>query len=121
MAWWLFDGDWRFGLSCTVAVLVVACPCALGLATPMAVIVGTGRGAEAGILIKDAKVLDVPCGAGRLTPLLKPMASTLVSVDYSPAMLTIHHSVHGQPCSVGSATISSEASLATSLPLMSKA
>lgn len=53
--------------------------------------------------LKNAKVLDVPCGAGRLTPLLKPMASTLVSVDYSPAMLTIHHSVHGEPCSVGSA------------------
>lgn len=47
-----------FSLTCMIAVLVVACPCALGLATPTAVAVGLGRGAELGILIKNAEVIE---------------------------------------------------------------
>src|SRR3989344_2677363 len=47
-----------YGLTCFVGILVIACPCALGLATPTAIIVGVGKGARAGILIKDAATLE---------------------------------------------------------------
>ena len=56
--WWLGTGDPARALEVAVAVLVIACPCALGLATPTALLVGTGRGARLGILIKGADVLE---------------------------------------------------------------
>jgi P-type Cu+ transporter len=60
IAWAAFGPEPRFAHAIvnTVAVLIIACPCALGLATPMAIMVGTGRGAHAGVLIKNAEALE---------------------------------------------------------------
>ncbi|NBN65384.1 heavy metal translocating P-type ATPase [Pannonibacter tanglangensis] len=57
--WWAMAGDVDAALSSAVAVLVIACPCALGLATPTALVAGTGAAARAGILIRDIEALEV--------------------------------------------------------------
>ena len=58
VGWWLATGELSTALAITVSTLVIACPCALGLATPMALLVGTGRGARSGIIIRGTDVLE---------------------------------------------------------------
>ena len=74
--WLLLGADWGFSISCAIAVLVISCPCALGLATPVAIMVGMGRGAEQGILFRNGAALE---HAHRATAIILDKTGTITS------------------------------------------
>jgi Cu+-exporting ATPase len=78
-----------YALINAVAVLIIACPCALGLATPMSVMVGIGRGAQAGVLIRDAESLEV---MEKITTLVVDKTGTLT--EGKPKLVTIEPATH---------------------------
>jgi Cu2+-exporting ATPase len=78
LAWWLLGNDTARALQSAVAVLVIACPCALGLATPTALMVGIGKAAERNILIKDATALET---VRNINALVIDKTGTLTTLD----------------------------------------
>jgi Cu+-exporting ATPase len=83
--WNLLGAGFLFGFTTSIAVVVVACPCALGLATPTAVMVGTGKGAEFGILIKNGEALEV---SSQITTFVFDKTGTLT--EGKPSVTDMH-------------------------------
>jgi Cu+-exporting ATPase len=87
LVWWVWgpQPSFTFALANFIAVLIIACPCALGLATPTAILVGTGKGAELGVLIKGGEALEA---AGRVQVVILDKTGTLTRGK--PALTDVH-------------------------------
>ena len=132
VAWSVWGSQPRLahGLLSAVAVLIIACPCALGLATPMAIMVGTGRGAHAGVLIKNAEAIEL---LARVDVLVVDKTGTLtegkprvMSVDAAPGftdaeVLRLAAAVErGSAHPLASAVVSAAQARALDLPAVSR-
>jgi cation transport ATPase len=80
LSWWLVLGNFTMGILSFVAVLIISCPCAIGIATPTALFVGVGKGAEAGILIRGGEYLEL---AQKLTTVVFDKTGTLTKGEPS--------------------------------------
>ncbi|MEE0266287.1 MAG: heavy metal translocating P-type ATPase [Acutalibacteraceae bacterium] len=100
VVWLLLGAGVEFSLSTGIAVLVISCPCALGLATPTAIMTGTGRGAQMGVLIKSAEALE---SAGKINTVVldktgtitmgKPQVTDVIAVDSKDKLIDIAVSI----------------------------
>lgn len=84
--WYIYSKDIEFSLTIFVSVLVIACPCALGLATPTAIMVGTGKGAEYGVLIKSGEALETLHGVQTII-----LDKTGTITEGRPVVTNIYH------------------------------
>ena len=99
VVWWALAGDFTQALVNAVAVLVIACPCALGLATPTAIMVGTGQGARAGVLIRNAVALEL---AEKLKVLVVDKTGTLTCGK--PVVTDVVLGTHDKDTTAGAAS-----------------